>query len=389
MRNVVADWRERLRAHPAYEYWRRHRERQFVNAAATLVDEGAGAGPVYSEIATRAALEKRARYRRPLAGNLRVGVFGTSDWEQRGLWPALERAGSIGLFDYGSTARRIARPTSTDRRALGRAFLDVLDEWDSVAPVTAVFAYAAGCWLDPAMLKELASRGIWTVLMGLDDKQQIPGPRVGDMEGWQLEAAQNVDLYWTTWRAGADWLAARGVQPWFAPEAADPAFFAPRTATRDIDVLWVGRGYGRRRELVQYLRARGLRVQAYGPGWQSGPVSFETMLELYARSKVILGMGGVGPTEEIKHLKGRDFEVPMAGGLYLTSFNPELTDAYVIGSEILCYSSFPECADTVRWILRRPDLAEAIRRAARARCVAEHTWDHRVRAFLNLLGVKL
>ena len=62
-------------------------------------------------------------------------------------------------------------------------------------------------------------------------------------------------------------------------------------------------------------------------------------------------MGGVGRTTKINHLKGRDFEVPMCGSVYLTNFNPELADCFVIGHEIMCYGSFEECFEQINNIL--------------------------------------
>src|SRR5262249_35306301 len=152
----------------------------------------------------------------------------------------------------------------------------------------------------------LRESGIWTVLLSLDDKQQLVDVRSGDLRDWQLEVAQSVDVYWTTWRAGADWLIEQGGNPWDAPAGADPRVFSPGERSRDIDVLWLGSAYGRRMELVRYLRDKGFRVHAVGSGWGTAPVEFEEMLDLYARSKVVLGMGGVGQSDRVKHLKGRD-----------------------------------------------------------------------------------
>jgi spore maturation protein CgeB len=110
------------------------------------------------------------------------------------------------------------------------------------------------------------------------------------------------------------------------------------------------------------------------------------MVRLVSRARLVLGMGGVGHTDKVKHLKGRDFEVPMCGAAYLTSFNPELTDFFEVGSEILCYGSPQDCADVARWGLARPSRLVEIGAAARRRCIAEHTWDRRLEQMLLRLG---
>ena len=182
--------------------------------------------------------------------------------------------------------------------------------------------------------------------MGLDDKQQFVWPvdeRVG--EAHQRRIARQVDVYWTTWKAGLPLIAAAGGRPWYQPEGAHPRFHVRAEVPRDLDVVFVGSAYGHRSGLVDYLRARGFAVETRGQGWPEGRVTFEETVALFNRAKVVLGVGGVGHMRSVAHLKGRDFEVPMCGALYLTSFNSELADFYVIGREILCYSSLEDCAD--------------------------------------------
>jgi hypothetical protein len=292
-------------------------------------------------------------------------------------------------FDYLAEADGMRGGAGRVRAELGRRFLAAVDRASTTeSPISIAFLYAAGFYLDPEMLDGLRSRGIWTVLLALDDKQQLPGATRDGIREWQVAAARGVDLYWTTWRTGVDWLAARGAIPWYAPTGADPVLFAPVAQPRNVDVLWVGRGYGPRYALVRWLRKQGFSVESYGPGWEGGAIPFDEMVRMYGRAKIVLGMGGVGQTDAFKHLKGRDFEVPMSGAVYLTSFNPELADHFRIGEEILCYSSFVECADVLRWLLARPDVAERIRAAARERSLREHTWDSRIAAMIALLTGK-
>jgi hypothetical protein len=313
-----------------------------------------------------------------------VATYGFSDWEDKGLWQAARRLGEGFHFDL---RRDPSLGWAAQRLAWSEAFLAQIDAWERDArPIQLAFFYAGGADLEFSLLEGLRQRGIWTVLMGLDDKQQLYEPLQGEAQGRQLEVARRVDLYWTTWRTGADLLLSRGATPWYAPPGADPELFRPIDGlARDIDVLWTGRLYGPRGELVRFLQQQGLRVQVYGPGSAAGMVPFEQMIQLYSRAQVVLGMGGVGQTDAFKHLKGRDFEVPMCGTVYLTSFNPELTDHYQVGREILCFSSPAECLDVLKWILRRPTEAQAIRDAVVRRCRANHTWDVRFAQLKALL----
>lgn len=379
-------WRELAQRSAVYPIWRRIREQQQVHVHARLVAQLAASARPYDESGTRAALAARRMQRRKidLQKKPRVLGFGVQNWERFGLWQAFEAECRFELFEYG--AHDFASPYDVSRRRMGKLVLDHADRLAAAGDaVDVVFMYAAGFYIDPEMIAELHSRGIWTVLMALDDKQQLPGPRLGELEGWQLEAARSVDLYWTTWRTGADLLAGAGARPWYAAPGADPSFFRPVDVERDLDVVWVGRAYGTRRELIDRLRRRGLPVSAFGPSWPGGPLEFDRMIETFSRARIVLGMGGVGQTDRIKHVKGRDIEVPMCGAAYLTSFNPELTDFFEIGREILCYASSDECEDVLRWALARPDICRRIGEAARLRCMRDHTWSARVSALLGLL----
>ncbi|MEZ0314473.1 MAG: glycosyltransferase [Myxococcota bacterium] len=334
-------------------------------------------------------VELRA-HRRPIdRERLRVLAFGANQWERHGLWQAFASHSDFHLSEYGDgRAESIgADEDGGERRASHRrGFLQKLDELERERPVDVVFIYASGEHLDDELFDALAERRIWTVIMALDDKHQFTRPLGKNGVPHQLRAALRCDLYWTTWRLAAAVVGARGGAAWVAPEAADPSFHRFIQTHRDIDILFVGAAYGRRRELVEYLRARGLSVSAFGRGWPDGFVDFEKTIELYNRARIVLGVGDVGHMAGVKHLKGRDFEVPMTGALYLTSFNAELTEHFVVGQEILCYGSFEECAELAIEALASPGRAEEVRLAGKARALRDHTWQRRVGQLLDLLA---
>jgi spore maturation protein CgeB len=99
-------------------------------------------------------------------------------------------------------------------------------------------------------------------------------------------------------------------------------------------------------------------------------------------------MGGIEYSEALTNVKGRDFEIPgTGGGMYLTSFNPDLAQHFDIGNEIVCYRNRDEMVELIRYYLARRDEAEAIARRARERCLREHRWLHRYETMLRVLGV--
>ena len=76
-------------------------------------------------------------------------------------------------------------------------------------------------------------------------------------------------------------------------------------------------------------------------------------------------------------LKGRDFEIPMSGGLYLTEDHPELARAFQPGQEILTYFGIDDLVQKISYYLSHPAEAESIRTKGHERSLREHTWEER------------
>lgn len=386
--------RQWLRQAPGYGYWQWYRGRRQRRDFERLLDRylGTPGGGRSDEATVRLAIESRGRLRRRVEVDSRPAVlgFGTTEWEGHGLWQAFSNVADFQLFDYQGWMRA-NRVVPSDRRAGALLEAAVRAELDLRLAAgwtpSVVFFYAAGRYISDGLLQELANRGVWSIVMSLDDKHQFVGPideQTG--ESHQLRVARSCDVYWTTWKTGTQIVACLGGRPWYAPEGANPSFHRPLPVNRDLEVVFVGQSYGTRGALVDYLRRRGFGVEAFGRGWPTGFMSFEKTVELFSRAEVVLGVGGVGHLAGVKHLKGRDFEVPMCGAAYLTSFNPELADHFEIGREILCYGSMEECADVLHWLRRRPAEREAIRAAALRRSRRDHSWEVRLRQCLGQIA---
>ena len=340
----------------------------------------------YSPNALPVRLAARAPGRSAWAGRTpRVVVFGTREWEQYGLWPAFDTLSELDYWEYRVPFTHPQRVDDAYREALGARFLAHVRDLQLRQPVDVAFFYASAEHIDLRLIDQLHSLGVWTVVMGLDDKHQFLPAQTGATAP-QLALATTCDLYITTWQSGAAIIWARGGRPWCSAEAADPEFHRPVVSRRDLDAVFIGQAYGRRAQLVHYLKAHGLKVAAFGSGWPNGFVTFEEQIALYGRARVVLGYGGVRLMRDVQHLKGRDFEVPMCRAIYLTSYNPELTRHFEVGHEILCYSSFQECRELLEWVIAHPAAADEIRAAAHARALRDHTWEARVRVLFGLLA---
>lgn len=129
-----------------------------------------------------------------------------------------------------------------------------------------------------------------------------------------------------------------------------------------------------------------LGVRAWGTGWPAGPAI--DPIEIYNRSAINLGMGGIEYSEELTNVKGRDLEIPgTGGGVYLTSFNADLAQHFNVGEEILCYRDRDDMLELIRHYLLRPEAAMAIAARGRARALREHRWLHRYESILRILEI--
>ena len=100
----------------------------------------------------------------------------------------------------------------------------------------------------------------------------------------------------------------------FHPELADPRIHHPYDLPFEYYVTFVGARYGFRPSFIGGLRKLGINVRAFGRNWDAGALPLDKMVELYSRSRINLGFGGIGHSRRLICLKGRDFEVAMSGG---------------------------------------------------------------------------
>jgi hypothetical protein len=268
-------------------------------------------------------------------------------------------------------------------------FLRYATEVSRQRKVDWVFTYASAM----EMLAETVDKvrkitGAPVVGMCLDDKQSWDAEEFGGQHGGQVPLVPRLDLAWTSARVACEWYMVEGGNPIHLPEGCDTEVFSPTAGTRDVDVCFVGQAYGFRQAFVDRLRRLGLPVCTAGAGWPGGPGTTEEVIRLWRRSKIILGLGGIGWSPDLKNVKGRDFDAPAVGtAVYLTSYNPELAEHFDIGKEICCFSSPDECVEVAHQLLADESWRQDIAQRGRERCLRQHTWIKRFERVLGALGV--
>ena len=314
-------------------------------------------------------------------------VFALNNWESV-LPKALGHFGKVTAFEWHSLGFNDLSKDWVNRRDLmDVAILETFLNVHETQPVDAVVGYISGYTISPDVLGKIAKSGVVIFNFCWDDKLYFRGKMLGGRWTGPAALASAVDLNLTNAPDSCIKYVAEGGLALFWPEAAYPEFHKPHDVPFEFDVSFVGSKYGWRSQFIQKLKKLGINITCFGNGWKNGHLSDEEMVKLYSRSRINLGFGGVGHSRKLLCLKGRDFEVPMSGGLYLTQDNPELSLVYEVGEEILTYNNEKDCAEKVKWLLSNPDEAAKIREAGRKRALRDHAWEKRFEKVFRLAGI--
>ena len=120
-------------------------------------------------------------------------------------------------------------------------------------------------------------------------------------------------------------------------------------------------------------------------------VGFDDLIRIYGETSLSLNITELRNTYVLKkplhkiHL--RTFEIPMAGGLEICSYTPELANYFEDNKEIIMYRSEDEFIEKAKFYTdaKNDSLVDTLKRNARNRMLADHTWFKRFeRVFENL-----
>jgi spore maturation protein CgeB len=188
----------------------------------------------------------------------------------------------------------------------------------------------------------------------------------------------------------ADFVTA-GLNAAYLPLAYDLRLVESPTTSRTVQISFVGARYPSREAVLDSLNERDIPVRAYGRDWSSHPLDRLRTWRLstpdipaerdITRAEAYDVMAGSTATLNLHGDQDgftmRTFEASGVGALQLID-RPDVGGLYEPGTEVLPWTQTDELADLCRRALDDPGWAQRIRDAARARTLAEHTFDHRV-----------
>jgi spore maturation protein CgeB len=310
------------------------------------------------------------------------------NWEKHNIPVALKHFGALTTFylkEHGFDDK--ANNWLATRRELDRALVHFVAETHARRPVDILLSYLSGWHIVPDTINTINQMGITTCAFWWDDRLSFRGEMKGGRYTGVASLASAYDLNLTNASDSIVKYLVEGGLAVFCPEGANPEHFRPLERRFEYDVSFVGACYGQRPVYINYLKRYGIKVEVFGHGWPNGSVSEDEMVEIYNRSRINLGFSGIGYSMKEMCLKGRDFEVPMTGALYLTSEQHDLYRVYKVGEEVVTYRGKSDCLSKIRYLLDHEDKSTSIRVAARQRCLRDHTWVRRFSDLLKMINL--
>jgi spore maturation protein CgeB len=309
------------------------------------------------------------------------------NWELDNLVTPWSELGHIEHYDWGETYDQYDPQWNENKRFFCNELLEKVRIAHQREPIDIFFSYLSGNWIYPDLITEINKLGIVTINFSFDDKLKFWGFQTEHGLTGNADIAPAFDICITCQSSDdVSKYVYVGGNPLFFPPAANPNTFDYKDTTKDIGISFIGQKYGQRSKVFDALLKRGVPISIYGKGWPSGELSFMEKIDVLSRTQINLGFGYIDNSDNIVGLKERDFEVPLMGGLYITTYNPDLEACYILGHEIECYKDFSELVEKTKYYLSHPEEAKRKGLAGRNRVLGDHTWKRRFGMVIDLLS---
>ena len=182
--------------------------------------------------------------------------------------------------------------------------------------------------------------------------------------------------------------------------AVDPDLFRPAEIEhQDIDVLFYGHGREYRSEWIDAMitrpsvelpdmrfAVRGTNLGEIGRTERLPYLSFSALRRYACRSRLNLCITRQAHASVYGSSTARPFELASMGACIVANPYEGVEEWFEPEREIILISSPEEAADRYRWLLAHDSERRAIGAAARRRLLAEHTYKHRARQLLGIMG---
>ena len=183
---------------------------------------------------------------------------------------------------------------------------------------------------------------------------------------------------------------------------ADPEFFAPRAVEKEVDVLFYGYGDKFRREWMKAMIGEPSRIApelAFALGGLDfqgdtgsarflGDVPFNVFARAISSARVNLNLTRRPHATVPRSSTARPFELAASGAAIVSNPHEGIETWFEPGRELLVVETAEDAVAAYRELVGDPAQAEELGRRARERVLDEHTYAHRARRFLELVGLE-
>ena len=194
-------------------------------------------------------------------------------------------------------------------------------------------------------------------------------------------------------------LGARRAEPLFW--AADPEFFSPQPVEKEVDVFFYGYGDKFRRDWMQALvgepsrLAPELDIGLGGLDFQGdtggarllGDIPFNVFARAISAARVNLNITRRPHATVPGSSTARPFELASSGAAIVSNPHAGIERWLEPGREVVVVDDAEQAVATYRELVSDPAQAEEMGRYARERVLDEHTYAHRARRLLELVGL--
>jgi glycosyltransferase involved in cell wall biosynthesis len=182
---------------------------------------------------------------------------------------------------------------------------------------------------------------------------------------------------------------------------ADPEFFSPQPVDKDADVFFYGYGDKFRRDWMKTMvgdpsrlapeldfALGGLDFQGdTGAARSLGDVPFNVFARAISAARVNLNITRRPHATVAGSSTARPFELASSGAAIVSNPHEGIERWFEPGSELVIVESAEDAVSAYRDLLADPAQAEEMGRRARERVLDEHTYAHRARRLLELVGL--
>jgi len=182
---------------------------------------------------------------------------------------------------------------------------------------------------------------------------------------------------------------------------ADPEFFSPQPVAKEVDVFFYGYGDKFRRDWMKTMvgeasrRAPDLDFALGGLDFHGdtgsarllGDVPFNVFARAISAARVNLNLTRRPHATVPRSSTARPFELASSGAAIVSNPHEGIERWFEPGSELVLVAGTEQAVTAYRELVADPAQAEAMGRRARERVLDEHTYAHRARQLLELVGL--